>query len=196
MIPINQTKLHNPPEESGNCLAACIASIFEVPIDIIPEFEGENWYLEMMKFVEILGFEMLRWDEEVVLKGYYIVNGKSPRGSFDHVVIFKNGKMVHDPHPSKKGIENIKWCLAFLPLHSIGKLIPSTEIKFRAIISENTIIYFRLIDLIRPTKLFSIRNILIPWLLNGNRPDRFIWTKDSEDIYENDKAETPDAEQP
>jgi hypothetical protein len=33
----------------------------------------------------------------------YIVSGKSPRG-VQHVVIYQNGEMIHDPHPSKGGV--------------------------------------------------------------------------------------------
>lgn len=35
---------------------------------------------------------------------YYMVTGMSPRG-VTHVVIYQNGKMVHDPHPSNSGVE-------------------------------------------------------------------------------------------
>jgi hypothetical protein len=65
------------------------------------------------------------------------------------------------------------------------------EIKFRAIIPEhNAIIYFDLSDLVHPSRkdLFSKREILIPWLLAGNNPDRYSEIKDKKgkDIYERD----------
>jgi hypothetical protein len=34
----------------------------------------------------------------------YIASGISPRG-VDHVVIYQNGKMIHDPHPSGGGVD-------------------------------------------------------------------------------------------
>lgn len=34
--------------------------------------------------------------------------GKSPRGDWDHCVVYQNGDMVHDPHPDKTGIEDKK----------------------------------------------------------------------------------------
>jgi len=46
------------------------------------------------------------------------------------------------------------------------------EIKFMARIPErNTTIYFTLYDLVKPEPLFSIREILKPWLLAGNQPE-------------------------
>lgn len=36
---------------------------------------------------------------------YYFVTGQSPRNKdINHIVIYQNGKMVHDPHPDNTGI--------------------------------------------------------------------------------------------
>lgn len=46
----------------------------------------------------------------------YIASGKSPRG-LSHVVIHKNGKLLHDPHPSQGDVfedEEIKLSYTFL----------------------------------------------------------------------------------
>ncbi|WP_282638114.1 hypothetical protein [Sphingobacterium thalpophilum] len=43
-------------------------------------------------------------EDYIGFNGYYFVTGKSPRGDFNHIVIYKDGKMVHDPHPSGAGI--------------------------------------------------------------------------------------------
>jgi hypothetical protein len=78
----------------------------------------------------------------------------------------------------------------------------SREIKFRAVIKRDEfikkqaallgdmgewdVIIFELNDFINP--LFSIRELLLPWLEKGNIPDRFTGVKDknSVDIYEGD----------
>jgi uncharacterized phage protein (TIGR01671 family) len=49
------------------------------------------------------------------------------------------------------------------------------ELKFRAIINENTKIYFTFVDLIE--NRFSARELLKPWLIN-NIPDIYIGVKD------------------
>lgn len=45
------------------------------------------------------------------------------------------------------------------------------EMRFRAIISDNTIIDFTFQDLIEKYKLFSFREILIPRLAKWNNPE-------------------------
>lgn len=63
--------------------------------------------------------------------------------------------------------------------------------KFRAIIDKNTIIYFTFKDLVDPKPLFSIRELLKPWLLADNDPDLLHpcvdW--DGKELYENDIIE-------
>lgn len=49
---------------------------------------------------------------------YAIASGKSPRGPFDHsVVVDVNRGIVHDPHPSRAGIETCTSVEFLLPLH-------------------------------------------------------------------------------
>lgn len=117
MIPVEQTKLHSE-NQNGNCLAASLSSILEISLSDVPEFEnmGEEWWPKMMRWLESLGLYMIQWREEVVLPGYYLVMGVSPRNkSINHQVVFRNGKLVHDPHPSKAGVSEIKQIMALLP---------------------------------------------------------------------------------
>lgn len=48
MIHVKQTKLYDPgpPVYRGNCVNACIASIFEVPIESLPEFKGTETHVQ------------------------------------------------------------------------------------------------------------------------------------------------------
>lgn len=114
MTPVYQTIL-TPPH--GNCLQACIASILELPLEEVPNFmrvSGPAWYDRFVNFLLSQGLFPIYLTPEVVNAdgtrpyGYYLVQGKSPRGDFDHVVVYHNGKLAHDPNPAGGGIEGEK----------------------------------------------------------------------------------------
>jgi hypothetical protein len=139
MIPVTQTKVvvKNKKEEliiRGNCFAACIASLLELPISEVPNVEtlfhiqGNYWQEVMLTFLNSKGYDLCTDDrfrvfhddnygvtegkrQEWLLQcnnKYYLVSGKSNRG-VNHIVIYQNGKMVHDPHPTKEGIVDTKY---------------------------------------------------------------------------------------
>lgn len=111
MKPVTQTKLvatHN----NGNCLAACLASIFEVGITDIPEFEempASDWFQELVDWLRSKGrkFHEIQAQEQTP-KGIYIGVGQSPRNPKNtHAVVVKDGVMIHDPHPSGAGVKQM-----------------------------------------------------------------------------------------
>lgn len=134
MIPVTQTKVvvrnsNGDIVVHGNCWAACIASILEVEINQVPNVEvffDRNdgfWSHVMDKFLGGKGYEIItdsRYNYYHKLKNdfsqeavkarqelndtFYMGYGMSPRGVL-HSCIYKNGQLVHDPHPSKDGTE-------------------------------------------------------------------------------------------
>lgn len=103
----------------GNCLVTCYASYFDLKADECPQFQ----FLFDCKSPE--GF----WDEVVALwlrqmgyvrqwtldndpfiteqyEDYYFASGVSSRG-VSHLVIYKDGKLFHDPHPSNDGLVEV-----------------------------------------------------------------------------------------
>ncbi len=121
MKPAHQTKLHDPDNGvNGNCLAACLASLLEIPLDIIPKFEdmmvknSEDWFEAFTDWLDRLGFTILTWESDTWLPGYYLASGMSERGN-NHIVIYKGGELAHDPHPSRTGIKKINQVWALLP---------------------------------------------------------------------------------
>lgn len=134
MIPVTQTKVvvKNAAGEMvvrGNCFAAAIASLMEVPITEVPNvevlFDVDNisWYFVMQAWVNSKGYYLGQnisfsiyhnhgFDDEGFKSAlsythdkYYIASGISPRG-IRHCCIYLNGLLVHDPHPSRDGLEN------------------------------------------------------------------------------------------
>lgn len=106
---VEQTILYAP---DGNCFAACIASILELPIENVPNFRGRDhdWWHEWQQWLQPYNLALLGWssddlgDEEVradTLRGYTIctVRYDSSNEGISHSVVALNGEIVWNPHP-------------------------------------------------------------------------------------------------
>lgn len=132
MKPVDMTIMHNPPENIGDCFRCSIASILELPASEVPHFCGidewtdepcDKWRGHLIKFLEPLGlfyFE-IQFDAKIlpewsgVLDCHHTISGISPRGT-RHTCVGKGGVVVHDPHPSRLGIqpEDGEWMVGFI----------------------------------------------------------------------------------
>lgn len=139
MIPVTQTKMvvknaNGDMMVRGNCYAAAIASILEMQITDVPNvetlfhIEKSYWAEVMHTFLNSIGWELMTDDrfksfhtvfnddnyselakmQEQVMDKLYLVSGQSPRGVM-HMCIFKNGHLIHDPHPSRGGISTYEY---------------------------------------------------------------------------------------
>lgn len=117
MKPVFQDKFYEPgipnEEQRGNCLSAVIASLLELDLHEVPNFVqidvdgGQNWWEHLLEFLSKRGLTIYWVTDEVKPEQdeYYTVSGLSPRGNgIYHIVIYQNGKMVHDPHPDNTGL--------------------------------------------------------------------------------------------
>jgi hypothetical protein len=126
MIKVAQTIFGGPLEnvlsgesnpEPGNCFAACLASILELPIEDVPNFVAfksdwwwklNRWLYEKFDSIFIQIPSAASYDADCL--GYFISSGKGPRGLNHSVVCFGTDGMVWDPHPSGDGIvEEMYW---------------------------------------------------------------------------------------
>jgi hypothetical protein len=126
-----------PSQQRGNCLTAVVASLLELTIDQVPDFvqdhvdhmdEDENagewdWWTRLHRFIVEQGRQVhyLSPVENPTWEGspenwfpvpepgeHYTVSGISPRDpSIHHIVIYRDGVMVHDPHPDRTGLTEI-----------------------------------------------------------------------------------------
>lgn len=111
MKPVFQTIFDN---RTGNCLQACVASIFELGLEDVPNFvgAGEGWVEAYCGFLfEQYRLQVMTLDRDALLRqgvwwpgGYHIISGDSPRGDWQHSVVGFEGEMVHDPHPEGGGL--------------------------------------------------------------------------------------------
>ena len=136
--PVRQT---DTSAGSGNALQACVASILNLPLDQVPNFihapQGyETAIADFARERKVLARKVLMNDlhvqeldnEKVVPVGAWVIlRGKSPRGSFGHVVVAQierskpsmQFKIVHDPYPGGEagaGLDTTEpygWCIVF-----------------------------------------------------------------------------------
>lgn len=143
MTPVTQTKVvvRNSKDEvvvNGNCYAAAIASMLDLPITEVPNvevlFKMDSCYWDdvMNKWLEFKGYRMdyvpnfivyhigqvdeQNWGipenteelKQSLKDEYYFVVGKSSRG-VNHICIYKAGQMIHDPHPTRDGLISIEY---------------------------------------------------------------------------------------
>jgi hypothetical protein len=110
MRKVKQTKFHTK-KAKGNCMAAAFASILNLPLESIPQFEKmarDEWQESLFRWLHRIGYDMEVWHEDESPKGYAIANGPSSRG-VGHSVIYKDGKLAHDPHPSGDGLVRVEY---------------------------------------------------------------------------------------
>ena len=131
MIPVTQSQLGDPKNggEGGTCFRAALASLFEVLEAAVPDFANEysdeEWHTAREAWLATRGWAsaFLRITEEARPlvttdwrpPGWSLLSGRSVRG-FHHVVVCRDGVPVHDPHPSRAGLETVDGWYVFLPL--------------------------------------------------------------------------------
>lgn len=87
MIHVKQTKIYDagPPVYRGNCLTACLASLFELPIEAVPEspFKQDasiiSWLNINFPGISIKSQEIEPTDNIPMRVGYWLATVESPR---------------------------------------------------------------------------------------------------------------------
>jgi hypothetical protein len=131
---VDQTILAGDPKRKGNCVAACVATLLGIPLTEVPHFiefgiaygdsedvhdvsAGNNWWAMLLGFMAAKGWWPVELDS--VTSGEVgetlFVAGKSPRG-VSHQVLYREGRLWHDPHPSRDGILTVDEVIAWRPL--------------------------------------------------------------------------------
>lgn len=112
MKPLHQTIFGGDNGDStarGNCFAACIASILELPLEAVPNFcDHDDWRHHVNEWLQPRGLFYVdfrlddgswRIEHAVQYAGYHVISGPAERG-LRHAVVGYKGNAVHDPHPS------------------------------------------------------------------------------------------------
>ena len=132
MIPVDQTDFG---PETGNCFPASIASILEIPIADVPNFNPNNWFAEFNKWLYDYGFFALyypkpqnqadRDDFEYVTNNVLCeASVESPRfPGVMHSIVFHKGAAIHDPHPDKTSmsatLDDLRALIVFVDINPV-----------------------------------------------------------------------------
>jgi len=121
-------------DRKGDCFRACVASLFEFPIEAMPNFwEKTRDPDEFFCFVndwlcERFGYACIllegRNDIESILRGLFCVAIGRPSGihkdDVEHAVVWKDGQIIHDPNPYGGGLKGKPIAYAvFVPVHPV-----------------------------------------------------------------------------
>ncbi|MER8030719.1 hypothetical protein ABTZ78_17370 [Streptomyces bauhiniae] len=115
MRAVTQTILHNDPSgRTGNCLQAATASLLDLPLDDVPHFaEHDDWLERLAAFCHSYGYT-LQFQPVTDYCAYGMAWGPAERG-VRHAVCWADGRMAHDPHPSRAGLLAVTELLALVP---------------------------------------------------------------------------------
>jgi hypothetical protein len=99
-------------EDKGNCYAAVIASVMdrnsaEDVIQIQEHYDNPKWIGILVKWIVSNGWVSypIHGHDSADKDEFYLVSGESPRHlGTNHICIYQNGKLYHDPHLDNTGI--------------------------------------------------------------------------------------------
>lgn len=112
MSPVDQTILAADPARQGNCLAACVATYLALPLEKVPHFgeydledEPGAWWHLLVGYMAGHGLWPVQLNDPADAEPgeAVFVTGPGPRGVM-HTVIYRDGALWHDPHPSRDGV--------------------------------------------------------------------------------------------
>lgn len=119
MKPVIQTKISTHDGKiNGNCFWAAVSSVTEILLEEFVGYEDrQDWFSLLWEVLIKYGFTYvgtLHTEEKILnykkgVDGYYVVSGESPRGFVrGHAVVYKDGRLVHDPYLGGNGLMKLK----------------------------------------------------------------------------------------
>lgn len=118
MSEVTQTiLLGDPSGRPGNCLQAAVASLLDLPLAAVPHFVEStgDWVEDVTAFARDHGYSITwhgcRHEPPVVGLAFGFTNRSDER----HAVVYRDGEMVWDPHPSRDGLTSVMTYVDFQP---------------------------------------------------------------------------------
>lgn len=115
---VTQTKLVEPTGDgytTGNCTEAALATLLQIPIEDVPEFDRTDAFTfwdGVEEFLKTRGLYIHYLGRPPKGEGCYLASGPTERGvNTHHTVVYENNALVWDPHPSRAGLTEVVWYL-------------------------------------------------------------------------------------
>lgn len=122
MKPVFQTRFG----ADGNCFEASVASLFELPLEEVPDFGKDDfWYDRFTTWCKrhfgLQPLELTVEDGGWRPDGYHLISGMTSRG-LRHSVVGYGGEEIHDPYPGAgEKIEDPETFTVFAALLNFGR---------------------------------------------------------------------------
>lgn len=91
----------------GSCFATAIASVLDMDLGAVPNFAAfgpGTWFDALLLWAKSAKVHVDRvFPGDDMPPGPVVAGGVGPRGP-RHCVVWQDGKMLHDPHPSDAGL--------------------------------------------------------------------------------------------
>lgn len=117
MTPVDQTQFYEAGKSVGNCQQAATASLLGLDLDEVPNFieHPHGFWQSFWEFMASRGLVVIELSGERHFDCYHLAYGPSPRG-VSHAVVYRAGKLAHDPHPSRAGLLSVDTTALVLPV--------------------------------------------------------------------------------
>jgi hypothetical protein len=89
----------------GDCFGACVASIMELPIEVVPNDHTDRWWFVWRDFLGYFGLEMSYYDSmgPIWQDSYWIASVKSKNyKEVYHAIVMEGTKVAFDPSTAKR----------------------------------------------------------------------------------------------
>ncbi len=134
MIPVYQS---NTDPKTGDCLAACVASVLELDLAEVPNFcglHGDQWLAELASWLvrtrRMWALNLIAPPDQEhpfiamldTFKPYVIAGGETARSDATgalHACVYRGGLLMHDPYPGGKGLTKVTDWTVILPLDPV-----------------------------------------------------------------------------
>jgi hypothetical protein len=95
---------------NGDCLQAAIATALQLPIAAVPNFSPfrAGWFEAIQLWARNNGYALYGVDDPTKFADLRVIaTGPAARGH-QHAVVWQDDHMVHDPHPDRTGLVEVR----------------------------------------------------------------------------------------